>query len=342
MKAIALISGGLDSILAARMVKEQGVEVIPLNFTFPFCSRAKEGPIPKSDKFSLVREALGQDLMTTDISSEYLSLLNKPKHGFGSNLNPCIDCKILMLRKTKELMREWDASFAITGEVLAQRPMSQHRKALKIIEIESGLEGYLLRPLSAKMLEETIPEKEGWVRRDALLDFNGRSRKPQRALAQALSIVNYPNAAGGCLLTDPLFAQRLKDLIGHGELTLENVALLKIGRHFRISENAKLIVGRNEKENEELIKLSRKGDYLFSPPEDRAGPVSLARGGDISSDLIALCARITPMYCDENTLSESRILYKDVSAEDKDAPQKEYQALVVSGITKDELARLKI
>jgi tRNA-specific 2-thiouridylase len=168
MKAIALISGGLDSILAARLIKKQGLDVIPLHFKIPFCHRDKGVSSRENNLISFVKDNLASDLKIFDISSEFLKLLIKPEHGFGANLNPCIDCKIFMLTKAKEMMKELDAAFIVTGEVLGQRPMSQHRQALELIENKSGLTGLLLRPLSAKFFPETIPEKEGWISRDRL------------------------------------------------------------------------------------------------------------------------------------------------------------------------------
>jgi tRNA U34 2-thiouridine synthase MnmA/TrmU len=217
-----------------------------------------------------------------------------------------------MLRKTKELMRGWNAAFVVTGEVLGQRPMSQHKQALETIVTESGLEGLVLRPLSARLLTETIPEKEGWIERNRLLNFSGRSRKPQMALAKKLGIKTYLQPAGGCLLTDPRFTNRLKDLISHQELNLDNIELLKIGRHFRISDKAKLVVGRDEKENEKLASLAQKEDYLFTPNEELAGPTSLGRG-ILNEELLKACCSITCRYCDSNGKSQAQIFYKKIS-----------------------------
>ncbi|MCX5703478.1 MAG: tRNA 4-thiouridine(8) synthase ThiI [Candidatus Omnitrophica bacterium] len=333
MKAIALISGGLDSLLAARLIKEQGIEVIPLNFQIPFCNNKKPS-FNTQDKLSLITGNLGVGLKTVDISNEFLSLLKKPKHGFGANMNPCIDCKILMLNKTRELMQPWGAAFVVTGEVLGQRPMSQHRQALETIEKESELEGLLLRPLSAKLLPSTIPEKQGWVDRNRLLDFSGRTRRPQIKLAKGFHIENYPNASGGCLLTDPEFSKRLKELIQRQELNLSNIELLKIGRHFRLREDTKLIVGRNEKENELLFELAKESDYLFMPPEETAGPTSLGRG-IFDAGLIQLASSITSRYCDTNGNTDINILYKQV-------PEKEERLLEVSPIEEKKLIKLRI
>lgn len=291
MKAIVLVSGGLDSILAAKLVQRQGIEIIPLNFRIPFCG------LEKSQRMlDLAQENLGAKPEIINLADDLLEIIKNPRYGYGSNMNPCIDCRILMLKKTGELFNDWGAKFAVTGEVLGQRSMSQHKSALAVVEKRAGLEGLVLRPLSAKLLSPTIPEREGWVNREGLMDFNGRSRKPQIALAGKFNIKQYPNPAGGCLLTDPEFAKRLKDILGSGELNLKNIELLKIGRHFRISENTKLIVGRNQKENERLSSLAEGSDYLFKTI-DVAGPVGLARGV-FDEGLITLCARIICRYCD--------------------------------------------
>ena len=334
MKAIALISGGLDSILAARLIKEEGLEVLPLNFRIPFYQRSKKGASAGPDKTSWVAENLGADLKIIDIADDFLQLLLNPRHGFGSNINPCIDCKILMLRKTKELMKELDAAFVVTGEVLGQRPMSQHKQALEIIDRESALEGLILRPLCAKLLPETIPEREGWVAQDKLLCFSGRTRRPQMELARKFNIKEYPNPAGGCLLTDPEFTKRLKDLMAHKELNLENVKLLKIGRHFRISEQAKLIVGRNEKENDQLFSLAKENDNIFSPPDEMAGPISLGRG-IFNEELVKLSCSITSRYCDLNGRSYTDIIYRRL-------PQGEERMRKVLPLEEDKIIRLRI
>lgn len=304
MKAIALISGGLDSLLAAKLIQAQGIDIIPLNFKIPFCPRSF---LPGSGN-------LGQELKYLDIGNDFLKLLENPQHGFGSQMNPCIDCKILMLRRAGELMGPWGAKFLVTGEVLGQRPMSQHKQALERIAKKAGLEGLVLRPLSAKLIPETIAEKEEWVSREKLLNFSGRSRKPQIELAKAFKIKDYAQPAGGCLLTDPEFSKKIKDLIAHRELNVDNVELLKIGRHFRISENAKLIVGRNELENTRLVNFAKNNDYLFYPGEEIAGPTCLGRGS-FSEELIRISCGITYCYCDRNNQAEAEIFYKKVGDE---------------------------
>ncbi|OQB14235.1 MAG: hypothetical protein BWY16_00176 [Candidatus Omnitrophica bacterium ADurb.Bin205] len=296
MRAIVLVSGGLDSILAAKIIKDQGIGIIPLNFKTPFY-HIKPHSYNGSDLAEFTRNTLGEELRVEDIDKDFVELLLKPKYGFGTHMNPCIDCKILMLLKSKELMQEFNAKFIVTGEVLGQRPMSQYRQALKRIEEDAGLQGLLLRPLSAKNLIPTVPEKEGWVDREKLLNISGRSRRLQIDLAARLGISGYPNASGGCLLTDRQFSERLKDLIRHREPSLRNIELLKVGRHFRLGEHTKLIVGRNEKENNYLEERAAAGDYLFVTGENVAGPVCLGVG-DFSEEQIMLSGRIACRYYD--------------------------------------------
>lgn len=297
MRAIALLSGGMDSILAAKLIQDQGIEVIGINFDISFGKRRANLIGACGNAAKQLAKDIGIEFKIVDIGEEFLEVLENPKYGYGANMNPCIDCKILMLKKSKELLKELDAAFVVTGEVLAQRPMSQYRPALNLIKRDSGLEGLLLRPLCAKHLDETIPEKEGWVDRNKLKDFNGRSRKPQMELARELGIKNPPNASGGCLLTEALFVKKIKDLVDHKELTLENIELLKLGRHFRVSENSKLVVGRDQKENEFLEKIAQEDDYLFLPAVDIAGPTALGRG-KFNQDLIKLAAGIICRYSD--------------------------------------------
>ncbi|MFH0762899.1 MAG: tRNA 4-thiouridine(8) synthase ThiI [Candidatus Omnitrophota bacterium] len=317
MKAVALISGGLDSRLAAKLVKAQGVDVIPLTFTIPFFHKIKKAPLASCDKDALIQRDLGCQLRNINLGDDFLEVVKKPRHGYGANLNPCIDCKILMLRKAAELMKDTEAKFIITGEVLGQRPMSQHKDALVKIEKEAGLEGLVLRPLSAKLLAKTMPEREGWVNRDKLMDFCGRTRSPQMELAKVLGIEDYPNPAGGCLLTDPLFAKKLKDLMSFSELNLANIELLKSGRFFRLKPSAKLIVGRNDAENNHLASLAQEGDYLFYPGQDLAGPTSLGRGS-FDQGLIRLSCAITSSYCDLNGALEADIFYKRLPADNEE------------------------
>ncbi|MBL7151629.1 MAG: tRNA 4-thiouridine(8) synthase ThiI [Candidatus Omnitrophica bacterium] len=317
MKAVALVSGGLDSRLAAKLVRGQGIDVLPLTFRLPFSHRNKKGSAGSCDKNTLIRRDLGCELSNIGLDDVFLEMVKNPPHGYGANLNPCIDCKIFMLRKAAGFMRDNAAEFIITGEVLGQRPMSQHKQALATIEKEAGLQGLVLRPLSAKLLSETIPEREGWVNRDRLMGFCGRGRRPQIELARELGVEDYPNPAGGCLLTDPDFSRKLKDLINSAEFNLENIELLKSGRYFRLKSHAKLIVGRDEQENNLLAGLAKEGDYLFYPGPDLAGPTSLGRGA-FSEGLIKLACRITCYYCDLNGIPDARIFYKRIPAGDEE------------------------
>jgi hypothetical protein len=210
-------------------------------------------------------------------------------------MNPCLDCRILMFRKAREHMEEIGASFIVTGDVLGQRPMSQRRDAMRLIDRESGLTGYVVRPLSAALLEPTRPETEGWVDREKLLAVSGRSRRPQMELAEEMGFNDYPCPAGGCLLTDPIFAQRLRDLLGHaGELLKEDVTLLKLGRHFRLNSGVKVVVGRDETENHQLGNQLRDGDHALEI-SGQPGPLTLVRG-DVADEDLAMAAAITSRY----------------------------------------------
>jgi len=288
MKALAVFSGGLDSMLAAQIIRAQGIDVQGLFFETPFFPSAR---------------ALGSagaihlPLKVVDITEIHLEIVKHPKHGRGANMNPCIDCHALMLSETGKRLEEGGASFIITGEVLGQRPMSQTKHALSLVAAESGFGGLILRPLSARLLTPTAAERNGWVRREDLLDISGRSRKPQMALAGSLGIREYPAPAGGCLLTDVIFSRRLKDLLSfrpHPET--REIDLLKVGRHFRIGPHAKLVVGRNQRENERIRQLAGDEDLLLWT-ESIPGPTALALGGT-SAATEELMASITAIYSD--------------------------------------------
>jgi tRNA U34 2-thiouridine synthase MnmA/TrmU len=274
MKAIALFSGGLDSQLAVCLLKEQGVEVIALNFATPFF-----GATPKT--YQAARD-LQVELMTIDIGDVYMDkVLRNPVYGYGKNLNPCIDCHAYMLKTAGQYMESLGASFLATGEVLGQRPMSQNKSALQAVEKLSGMRGLIVRPLSGRLLLPTIPEQEGWLDREKLLDISGRSRKRQMELAEHYKITDYPSPAGGCLLTDQNFARRLFDLLSKNPAPrTDEIELLKLGRHFQIEPETLLVIGRNHSENEQLNKLSRPGDLLLKVA-DHPGPLALIRGKDV-------------------------------------------------------------
>lgn len=299
IRAICLISGGLDSILAAKLIQAQGIEAIGVNFTSPVFRYDR--PTLKNFDATAAARQLGIPLTSIDITEDILKILKAPKHGFGSNINPCIDCHTMMLKKAKGIMEESGASFLVTGEVVGQRPMSQGRDTLAMIDSEAGVKGLVLRPLSAKVLEPTIPEEKGWVERNRLYGIIGRSRKGQIALAGEFAIHEYPNAAGGCLLTDPSFSKRVKDLLEHVELNEANVRLLKAGRTFRISSHARLIVGRDQQDDELLKSLCGKEDIFFEPEEAVAGASGLGRGDFSQQQTIDLAARIVSRYFDGST-----------------------------------------
>ncbi len=276
-KAISLLSGGLDSLLATKLIMEQGIEVLALHFTSPFCTCSKGG---KGCGIQAVRTGreLEIEVLVRAKGMDYLEIVRSPKHGYGKNLNPCIDCRIFILRETGKIMAETGASFVITGEVLGQRPMSQRRDAMRLIEKESGLEGLILRPLSAKHFEPTLPEKEGIVDREKLLDISGRTRRPQYDLAEEFHLKEFSCPGGGCLLTDPIFARKRKDLFSNSEgFSMKDVALLKIGRHFRLGKKTKLILGRNEAENGRL-RAAHSEDSVFLAPVGFKGPEGLLFG----------------------------------------------------------------
>jgi tRNA-specific 2-thiouridylase len=286
-KALVLLSGGLDSILAVAMMKDLGIEVEAVNFIIKFCGCHGRGANPAATKAA---KMLGVPLTSFDITDDYIKMYRNPKFGFGSNVNPCIDCKIIMLTKAKEYMEKAGASFLVTGEVLGERPMSQRRDILRLIEKQAGVKGILLRPLTAKLMEPTIPETEGIVDREKLGEIHGRGRKPQMALAAKFGITEFPNPGGGCLLTDPGYAKRVRDLIKHDSLTVDDLLLAAIGRNFRLTPEAKFVVGRNDAENTELELYIKDNDLVFRMV-DIAGPVAVLRG-NVTPETIKLAASI--------------------------------------------------
>ncbi|MBI3333667.1 MAG: hypothetical protein HYZ93_06225 [Candidatus Omnitrophica bacterium] len=270
-KGVAMISGGLDSTLAAKILLEQGVELCGLYLSAPWgcCDKTKA---------MKVAAQLGIEFMVVKMTQEYIGVIRNPKYGYGSSMNPCIDCRIYMFKKAKDLMAEIGASFLVTGEVLGQRPMSQMRHSLLLIERQAGLDRLVVRPLSAKVLPPTLPEEQGLIDRQRLYGITGRSRKEQMELAVRYGILEYPNPAGGCLLTDREFGNRVRDLFeSQEEVDLEEMELLQLGRHFRANPLTKLIVGRNEEENATLAEYLAPG-RLFFVPDRFPGPVVLLIG----------------------------------------------------------------
>ncbi|MFA5008106.1 MAG: tRNA 4-thiouridine(8) synthase ThiI [Candidatus Omnitrophota bacterium] len=328
MKALALFSGGLDSSLAAKLIVNQGMEVIALHFVTPLSDFDKN----KEDSLRKKVTGLGAQLKVIYLGDDYADIIKNPQFGYGKNLNPCIDCKILMLKRAKELMSELSASFVVTGEVIAQRPKSQHKETLRLIEKNSGLKDLLLRPLSAKLLEPTLPERKNWVNREALLGFSGRSRNPQFKLAESLGIKNFAWPAGGCLLTIPSFCGRVEDLLKHKECNPKNLELLKIGRHFRLSESFKLVVGRNENENNEILKLAADKDSIFEPL-DLPGPTGLGKGfADCS--IKAIASQIIAGYTSKNN-EATKITIRIF-------PREEKEIFSASAIDADKLKQFRV
>ncbi|MCX5817908.1 MAG: 7-cyano-7-deazaguanine synthase [Proteobacteria bacterium] len=291
-KAISLLSGGLDSTLATKLIIDQGIEVVALHFTSPFSSkREKEGGL----QAERTAQELGIRLILMYKGPEYLDVVKAPEHGYGKNMNPCIDCRIFMLKKTKEVMASEGASFVITGEVLGQRPMSQRRDTINIIEKKSGLTGLIVRPLSAMHFSPSIPETENTIDRSKLLDIVGRSREMQYRLVERFNLKEYGCPGGGCLLTDPIFSHKLRDLFLHDKVfTMQDIELLSVGRHFRLGAETKLIIGRDKNENEKL-ESQRQSPYVLCYPVGFKGPFGLLKG-ILNDETIGIAANIIGHY----------------------------------------------
>jgi tRNA-specific 2-thiouridylase len=303
-KAVALISGGLDSLLAARLMLDQGIHVEGINFYTGFCVEGHTHAIRKKDKDKPKRnnalwsaEQLGIKLHIIDIIEEYKQVLTSPKHGYGANMNPCLDCKIFMVSKAKQWMLDNDFDFIITGEVMGQRPMSQRKDLLPVVIKESGVDDRLVRPLCAKNLPATLPEREGWIDREKMLDFSGRNRKPQIALAEQYGYSDYATPAGGCcFLTDKNYSRKLVDLwqARHSkDYELDDIMLLKVGRHLRPSPNYKLIVSREDGENRFLQGYKKRFGYIEIKSHN--GPLTLI-DGNLSEQDLELAARIAARF----------------------------------------------
>jgi len=325
VKAVGLLSGGLDSTLAVKLMMDQGVDVTAFNYEAPFCQCGGGG----SEAVGAATR-LGLPLHVETGGEEYLRMLRNPRHGYGSGMNPCIDCRILMLKRAKRFAQKIGANFIFTGEVLGQRPMSQHQEALRIVEKESGLEGKILRPLSAKLLPPTEAELKGWVNREQLLNIRGRSRRAQMDLAENLGINEYPCPAGGCLLTEKEFVPKLQDLFSHNRrISLRDAALLRVGRHFRLGSN-KIVVGRDESENMVLSGLD-EGKFTYLEVPDCGSPLTLLQGRLTKKALVA-AARLTARYSDTRE-ERATVHYRRGSASGK---------LDVDKMTDEEASSLRI
>ena len=316
-----MFSGGLDSLLALRILQEQSIETEAFHFTGPFhADKLPEGGLD-AKRFA---DSFGVKLKTCNIENDFMPILKNPRYGYGSNMNPCIDCRIYTLKKAGQRMKEIGASFVATGEVLGQRPMSQRRDMLGVVERRSGMDGLLLRPLSARLLPSTIPEKKGWVDRECLYGIQGRSRKPQMALAQKYGIKNYPNPAGGCLLTDPQFSIKLKDLLKYDILDTKAIEFLKVGRHFRLSPGVKAIVGRDRSDNARILELVEKGDAIIKL-KNVPGPITVLKGAFTKKD-IETAGVITAKYSKEKDKNTVDVFYYITGAD-----RKEYFAVKPAG-----------
>jgi tRNA-uridine 2-sulfurtransferase len=297
VKAIALLSGGLDSILAVKVVQRQNIDVLGLTYTTPFFNAVKA---------KAASQQINLPLMIDDFTAEHLQMLKSPRYGYGKNMNPCIDCHTLMLKSAGRKMEETGADFLVTGEVLGQRPMSQNKQSLYIVAKNSGYADFILRPLSAQLLAPIKVEREGKIDRSGLLAISGRGRKDQMRLAEEFGVRNYPPPAGGCLLTDPIFSVRLRDLLSHAEdHHIRDYELLKYGRHFRAGDAGKIIVGRNKFDNEALHKLSTKDDLICNMA-DFPGPFVMVPYGTESA--MATAAGLCVRYSDAPSDAEANII----------------------------------
>ena len=286
-KAICLLSGGLDSLIAIGLIKSQGIECIGINFTSPFFSNKMSEDAKKQFDFEYKEIKVGED---------YLDMLKNPPHGYGSAINPCIDCKIYMMSKVKDMLTTLDASFVVSGEVLGQRPMSQHRKAMDLIEKKSGLTGLLIRPLCAKHLPPTLPEIEGIVDREKLLSISGRTRTTQIEIAKQLQVKDFTSPAGGCLLTEKYYGVKFRDFLEfYPDAKIADFEIIKYGRHFKFNNN-KIISGRNDFENHKLLELKKDDDLYFSVP-NYGSPLTILKG-EKTEESIKFAAQITALYSD--------------------------------------------
>ena len=338
-KAVMLISGGLDSMLAARVLQTQGVHVEGLNFFTGFCVeghthaiRKRESKTPRRNNALWVAEQLGIKLHIVDVAEEYKDVVINPKHGYGANLNPCLDCKGFMVRKATEWMRANEFDFVATGEVIGQRPMSQRKDTMPVIARESGANDRLVRPLSAQLLPATYPEQQGWITREACFGFSGRGRKPQIELAGKLGFEEWAQPAGGCcFLTDQAYSRKLADLWssrGEKQYELDDIMLLKVGRHIRPRPHFKLMISREEGENNFLRGYRHR--FTSMMPLSHPGAMALIDGVPTAEELV-LAAEIVARYCQGRAEKQVKI---EVRA--TDGTTKELDVAPISGDVPDE------
>lgn len=307
IKGLGLCSGGLDSMLSALVLQQQAIDVTWICFKTPFFSaRAAK----KASRHT------GIPLIIKDITTDYMKMMRNPKAGFGKNMNPCMDCHALMFKKAGQVLTEQGFDFLFSGEVLGQRPKSQNKNSLRYVEKNSGFDGRILRPLCAKRLPETEVEKQGLVDREQLLDICGRSRKVQMALAKKLGMTEYPSPAGGCLLTDPGFSNRLKDLMDrHDRIETRFLYVLKFGRHFRIDDATKVIVGRSKYDNQHLVKHTDKHKDILIKHHFLAGP-DVVLTGRFSKENIQKAGEICAAYTKSEPGSPTKVIVRHGDQED--------------------------
>jgi len=331
VKAVALYSGGLDSTLAILQMMKHGVEVEAVTFMTHFGCDATDSSSCGSDPFPAA-EQFGFRVRLAHLGQRFVNIVKNPKYGHGKNMNPCIDCRLTMLDEVKNILDMIGADFVITGEVLGQRPMSQRRFTLDLVARECGLDGKLVRPLSGRLLPPTVPEQEGLIQREWLLDIEGRSRKRQMALADEFGLKNYPSPASGCLLTDRRYSDRLRDLLKYKpETDFNDLNLLRVGRHFRLGPEAKLVVGRDETENKIIESLMQKGDYRLETP-DFGSPVGLLRG-QADEAILRTAASVVARYSDGKDVPSLRVILRRADTE---------QTLQTSPAPEAELAGIRV
>ncbi|PID28712.1 MAG: tRNA (5-methylaminomethyl-2-thiouridylate)-methyltransferase [Candidatus Cloacimonadota bacterium] len=306
-KAVALFSGGLDSILAVKYMQSLGYEVIPVFFDTPFFD---------SRKTLKYAEINGINLKIIDIATDHLEMLKSPRYGYGKHLNPCIDCHGLMFKKAGETLKIFGADFLISGEVLGQRPMSQRKNAMNSVSKLSGVKDLIVRPLSQKLLKDTLPVTLGWVNKNEMLDIQGRSRHRQLELAEKFNVKVFPSAGGGCLLTDNNFSRRMRDLLEHDFSEKSEISLLKYGRHFRLNKDTKLLVGRTKSDNEGLSELA--GERIVLKAKNVTGPLGIISSeSDISKETAELAGAIFLSYCGKAKNTDEVLFGKNFALENE-------------------------
>ena len=338
IKVLGLLSGGLDSHIATKLMVKLGYDVTVMNFMSPFCNCTKKSDGCKSAAHKIASES-DVEIKTAFMGDEYLEIIRNPKHGYGSGINPCLDCRIMMFSQAKKAMEDIGAKFIFTGEVLSQRPMSQMKNRMEKIEKETGLQGLIVRPLSAGVMEPTIPEKEGWINRDDMLAISGKSRKEQITVGRELGIPEENLcSSGGCLLTDPHFSVKMRDLISHTDKTdVKEARRLQVGRHFRLDGGAKVIVGRDMSENQKLENLLREDDTVIKILNFMGPYVVLSgkpsNGAAVSTVMTA--ARIAARYATAPEGAEVEIECTDLSTNS-------HELLKVLPLSNDVIEKLRV